>query len=106
MTLSEALKGTPSDRVVHIKLPCKVGDTVYVPWLWNDQIGIANVVVKEIAFFDSQMHYMFLIDQESDDEGFSRQFGGWRSYECIGETVFFTRKEAKKKLKELQKEKK
>ena len=85
-----------------IELPCKVGDTVYVPWRWDDQQGVASVKVEEINFYDTQMHYMFLIDMESDDESFNQEFGGWKIDQSIGETVFLTREEAEKRLKELQ----
>ncbi len=86
-----------------IELPCKVGDTVYVPWRWDDQQGVASVKVEEINFYDTQMHYMFLIDMESDDESFNQEFGGWKIDQSIGKTVFLTREEAEKRLEELQK---
>ena len=85
-----------------IELPCKVGDTAYVPWRWDDQQGVASVKVEEINFYDTQMHYMFLIDMESDDESFNQEFGGWKIDQSIGKTVFLTREEAEKRLKELQ----
>ena len=80
-----------------IKLPIKVGDTVYVPWRWAFQQGVANVKVEEIKFYDSQMHYMFLIDMESDNECFNQSFGGWKIEQCIGKTVFLTREGAEMK---------
>jgi hypothetical protein len=83
-----------------IVLPCKVGQWVYVPWRWEGQQAVAMVKVEEIAFYDSQMHYMFFIDMESDDESFNQAFGGWKIGESIGETVFLTREEAEKSLAE------
>ena len=87
-----------------IELPCKVGDTVYVPWRWAFQQGVATVKVEEIKFYDSQMHYMFLIDMESDSECFNQSFGGWKIDKSIGETVFLTKAEAEKALAERSKE--
>lgn len=78
--------------------PCKVGDVVYVPWHWEGQEGVANIRVEEIKFYDSQMHYMFLLEMESDDESFNQSFGGWKLDECIGKTVFLTKEEADKAL--------
>ena len=82
-----------------IELPFKVGDTVYVPWCWHFQQCVAIVEVEEIKFYDSQMHYMFLIDMESDDECFNQSFGGWKIDQCVGETVFLTKDEAEMKMR-------
>ena len=80
--------------------PVKVGQIVYVPWHWGGQKAVATVEVEEIKFYDSQMHYMFLIDLESDDESFNQAFGGWKIDQSIGETVFLTKEEAEKALAE------
>lgn len=86
----------PRDR--YIELPCKVGDTVYVPWRWGGQRAVATLKVEEIKFYDSQMHYMFLIDMGSDNECFNQSFGGWKLEKSIGKTVFLTKEEAEKAL--------
>ena len=78
--------------------PCNVGDTVYIPWHWNNKNGIAFAEVEEIKIYDSNNHYMFLIDLQSDDEGFNQSFGGWKIGKSIGETVFLTREEAERTL--------
>lgn len=83
-----------------IVTPCNVGDTVYIPWHWNNRNGIAFAEVEEIKIYDSNNHYMFLIDLQSDDEEFNQSFGGWKIGKSIGETVFLTREEAEKALKE------
>lgn len=75
--------------------PCKVGDTVYIPWHWNDKKGIAFAEVEEIKIYDSNNHYMFLIDLQSDDEEFNQSFGGWKTEKSIGKTVFLTPEAAK-----------
>ena len=80
--------------------PCKVGDTVYIPWHWNNKNGIAFAEVEEIKIYDSNNHYMFLIDLQSDDEEFNQSFGGWKIGKSIGKTVFLTREEAERALKE------
>lgn len=82
-----------------IELPFKVGDTVYVPWRWAFQQGVATVKVEEIKFYDTQMHYMFLIDMESDNECFNQSFGGWKIGKSVGNTVFLTKEEAEAKMK-------
>ena len=85
-----------------MELPCKVGQWVYVPWCWDGEQGVANVRVEEIHFYDTQMHYMFFIDMESDDRSFDQEFGGWKIDESIGKTVFLTKAEAENKLEELR----
>ena len=80
--------------------PCKVGQTVYVPWRYEFQQGIAIVTVQEIKFYDTNTsHCMFFIDMESDNECFNQSFGGWKIEESIGVTVFLTQEEAEKALK-------
>ena len=80
--------------------PVRVGQIVYVPWDWGGQKAVATVEVEEINFYDSQMHYMFLIDLESDDESYNQAFGGWKTDQSIGETVFLSKEEAEKALAE------
>ena len=89
-----------SDNV--IELLCKVGDTVYVPWRWAFQQGVATVRIEEIKFYDSQMHYMFFIDMESDNECFNQSFGGWKLGKSIGVSVFLTKEEAEKALAKMK----
>ena len=82
-----------------VVLPCGVGDTVYVPWHWNGQQGIAFSEIEEIVIYDAKKNWMFLINLESDDESFNQEFGGWKVGQSIGETVFLTREEAERALK-------
>ena len=81
--------------------PCKVGDTVYIPWTWDGQQGVGFAKVEEIKIYDNKNHIMFFIDLESDDEEYEQQYGGWKLGKSIGDTVFLTKEEAEEKLKEL-----
>lgn len=79
----------------------KVGDWVYVPWVWEGESGIAFVRVEEIRYYCTRSsHYMFLIEMGSDDESFNQMFGCWKLEESIGKTVFLSREEAENALKE------
>ena len=80
-------------------LPCKVGDTVYVPWRWDGQHAIAVTEIEEIVIYDAKNNWMFLINLKSDDESFNQAFGSWKNGQSIGETVFLSREEAEKHLK-------
>ena len=82
--------------------PCKVGQTVYIPWRWDGQQGVGFAEVEEIKIYDNKNHIMFFIDLESDDEEFEQQYGGWKLDKSIGDTVFLTKEVAEEKLRELQ----
>lgn len=77
-----------------ITLPIKVGQTVYVPWKYNNKQGIATVEIEEIKFYDSKNHYMFLIEMDSDDESFNQEYGRWKLGSSIGENIFLTKEDA------------
>lgn len=78
--------------------PCKVGQTVYMPWKWNGVKAIAYLTVTHI-FFDRSKSYV-KTDFNTDDEDY------WSAYNCgefdfsdFGKTVFLTREEAERVLK-------
>ena len=81
-----------------IETPVKAGQTVYVPWKWNGEKGIATIEVEEIRIYDSKNNYMFFIDMESDDEDYNQTYGGWKIGDGIGKTVFLTREAAEAAL--------
>ena len=83
-----------------VKLPCKMGDMVFVPWDWDGEQGVAVANIEKIQIIDSQNRWMFFIDLQSDDEPFNQAFGRWKLGESIGKTVFLTREEAAKALAE------
>ena len=67
---------------VLIVTPCKVGDTVYSFWRYRDRSGIVEHKVNA------------LVAMESEDDSFR--------FSDFGKTVFLTREEAEKALKEAQ----
>ena len=80
-----------------IELPCKVGDTIYLPWRYNGQIGIANLKVTKIVIVTGVMRVF--TDFTTDDEGFFEKFnGGMFDFSDFGEIVFLTRSEAEEAL--------
>lgn len=85
------------DKEHLIEAPCKVGDTVYMPWKWEDTSGIAVLDVERISITGAGASIR--TDFWSDDEAY------WLAYDCgvfkfddIGKTVFLTREEAEKAL--------
>lgn len=84
------------DRTRFVELPCKVGDTVY--FATKDRFNSATI--DEITITDNGMQFYWLQYDKSyeiteiwDDGTFSDK--------DIGKTVFLTREEAEKALKEL-----
>lgn len=88
------------DVSCYVHVPFKVGDTVYIPWHWDGQQGVAYAKVEEINIYDNQNHFMFLIDLHSDDDEFSQKYDGWKTDKSLGETVFLTPEEAETALAE------
>ena len=90
------------DKSLCVEISVRVGQIVYVPWEWNEEKGIATVTVEEIKLYDTNTsHYMFFIDMESDVESYNQSFGGWKTEQSIGKTVFLDRAEAERKLSEV-----
>lgn len=79
--------------------PCKVGDDVYIPWHYNGISGIAYFKVTHIIM-DCKKSYV-KTDFVTDDEGFwDLCNGGKFNFDDFGKTIFLTKKEAEKALKE------
>lgn len=74
-----------------IELPCKVGDTVYVGY---GASGIDEWEVREIVIVKNNILFRLTHDGTEDYNA------AWLSE--AGTQLFFTREEAKKRLKELQ----
>lgn len=72
-----------------IKLPCKVGDTVYNITWWDD--------VQEKVVVKGKTYYRTIHEHKVSKSAF-----GYTDIEEIGKTVFLTQSEAEAKLKELR----
>lgn len=84
-----------------IKLPCKVGDTVWQIMVVgvqgkNIKYGIFKAIVTKISV-DYQMN--FLLSTITEDE---KRYRNEVTSTAIGDTMFFTKSEAETKLKELR----
>lgn len=77
-----------------IRLPCKVGDTVYWLFTTNIQKEIYEVVISEFRYTSKSLDICLS----------NKDFMGYRyvTPKDIGETLFLTKAEAEKKLKELK----
>jgi len=74
-----------------VRLPCKVGDTVYVEW--SDGREYSKSVVEKISI-DADGQLRFLIPSY-----FHSHSASWRKTSDFGKTVFLSREEAEAALK-------
>ena len=82
-----------------VELPCKVWDTVYMPWEFDGNCGIAILSVEEIEISRQSI----FTNLESDDLVFLSKYNcGVFYFDEVGTKVFLTKAEAEAKLKELQ----
>lgn len=73
--------------------PCKVGNYIYYPWHYDDNSGVAILEVDKIVIKGETL--VFILDPESD-----MPMPCWFSMDDFGKTVFFTRDEAERALRE------
>lgn len=78
-----------------VRLPCKVGDTVYVPT--RNFISELRITLVSVDTSDGAMYFSWLLNS-----GIYPNLDGFSGYE-LGKTVFLTREEAEKKLEEMKK---
>lgn len=82
------------------RLPCKEGDTVYLPWEYDGESDIAELTVKHVSVDEEDID----TNLESDNYDFLWKYDfGVFGFEEIGKRVFLTEAEAQVKLKEMQK---
>lgn len=79
-----------------IRMPCKVGDTVYEPRPDRGFISVYEITLITISGTNIFYKWMLVDGIYSNLDGFSN--------DKIGKTVFLTYEEAERKLKELQKD--
>lgn len=84
-----------------VELPCKIGDKVYMPWVYDGMSGIAEITAMSITIFDGE--FICDTDLESDDINFKQEYsyGQFRDFD-FGTKVFTTRKAAEARLAELK----
>lgn len=77
-----------------VRLPCKVGDTVYVPT--RNFVSELRITLVSIDTNDMAMYFSWLLNS-----GIYPNLDGFSGYE-LGKTVFLTHEEAEKKLEEMK----
>ena len=75
--------------------PCKVGDKVYFPWMYDGTSGIAILEISCIRLFRQNINLIFY-----DDVGNDMPMPSVFFFDDFGKSVFLTKEEAEEKLRE------
>lgn len=81
--------------------PCKVGDTVYMPWVWSGETrGVAILTVTHVII--DELHSYIRTNLNSDSAKFMNAYNyGKFDFKQFGEKVFTSKQEAAKALEKL-----
>ena len=80
-----------------IEVPCKVGDTVYIVGKEIEEFIVSGIEITILSCECWETNTIQFTDKNGHSKFDYFVYFGW-----IGKSVFFTREEAEKKLKELQ----
>ena len=80
-------------RSLLVRLPCKVGDTVYVPT--RNFVSELRITMVSVNMHEAYFSWMLNSGIYPNLDGFSKS--------KLGKSVFLTREEAEKKLEEMKK---
>lgn len=84
-----------------VRLPFKAGETIFLPWEWNGENGIATITVLRVVLTEDESYIE--TDFDSDDYDYFMKYNcGLFWFEDFGKIVFTIKEEAEKALKELK----
>lgn len=91
-----------TDKSEWVRLPCKAGDTIFLPWEWHGENGIAQITVLRVVLTEGKSYVE--TDFDSDDYDYFMKYNCGRFwFEDFGKTVFITKEEGEKMLAERRK---
>ena len=93
------------DKSEWAKLPCKAGDTIFLPWEWNGENGIAQITVMRMVLTQDESYIETDFDSDDYDYFMMYNFGRFW-FEDFGKMVFTTYEEAQSVLDNCRKESK
>lgn len=83
-----------------VELPCRVGDTVYMPWEYKGVSGVAILTVTHVII--DKVHSYIRTDFESDSQEYKQAYNyGKFDFRDFGKKVFTKQDEAEKALEKL-----
>lgn len=87
-----------------VELPVKIGDKVYMPWVYGGESGIAECEVYHIALFkDRNDRILIVTDLKSDNIDFKRKYNyGQFMLRDFGVKLFAAPEAAEARLAELK----
>lgn len=87
-----------------VELPVKIGDKIYMPWVYGGESGIAECEVYHIALFkDKNDRILIVTDLKSDNIDFKREYNyGQFMLRDFGVKLFTTPEAALARLAELK----
>lgn len=86
-----------TDRSEWVHLPCKVGDTIYCPWIFDGTCGIAVGEIESIKIYADNQPLFITKDWESD-----MPMQGTFVLADFGDIVFLDCDEAEKALERMK----
>lgn len=93
------------DKSEWVKLPCKAGDTIFLPWEWNGENGIARLTVLRMVLTEDESYIETDFDSDDYDYFMMYNFGRFW-FKDFGKMVFTTHDEAQSVLDNCRKESK
>ena len=84
-----------------VELPCKVGDKVYIPWVWDNQSGIMEAPVVTIRLYPYVRKYEIRLETDSLTFAQKYQYGNFNDKD-FGTLIFTTPEAAEARLKQMQ----
>lgn len=91
-----------TDKSEWVHLPCKAGDTIFLPWEWHGESGIARITVLRVVLTENESYIE--TDFDSDDYDYFMKYNcGLFWFEDFGKIVFAIKEEAEKALEERSK---
>ena len=83
-----------------VRLHCKVGDTAYIPWIWDNESGVATLTVKHIDMQEDNQFRVYF-DLDTDIVEFEMEYRE-HLMSNFGKTWFTDKKQAEVKLAKLK----
>lgn len=89
------------DNAVELKV--KIGDTIYMPWVFDGTDGIATLKVIGVDFRGSENEFIYMTDLDSDNGAYLHKYNYGIFYKKDFDDIVYTDYDkAEAKLKELQ----
>ena len=84
-----------------LELAAHVGDTIYFPWIYDGNSGVARLLITEIRIYRGDIYYC--ADFKTNDVGYAKEYDdGIFFHSTFGKNWFTDKAQAEARLKELK----